>query len=499
MKALNFTLTAIFIMLLCSLFNAQSIIQKVDYDFENINVRNDTAFALARIGLDIPAKGKVIALMEGDCVSSLGDNITFGVSNSSTWLTNFGNMGILLFDSLHNKHRYFHTMTFNVVPGKMTFSAYAHNWTDRNGSGHISAQGNFIVEYIPENDDEIRHTFKNLSVYPFNINEDLNLVDSISITTDKPAKILFSFDGRFYSRSDTEVMFVINDAENMSNGAEIFNVHIPHISRMHSFSRQIVRHVEPGTHKYYVMCRKLKGNFTDTENAVYGTLRATVFYDEDNARESVLKDKFEATLIPNGSRHPSGEIEWSVPAKGKLVVGYAGVTELSSGQQMNISIQTMGTDINRWEDIQLQTLHPDDRQVFFSMQRVYDVLPGDLIIEAFARPEGSSVPVLFRGDLMIRYVADPVISASTEFAQTQTMFEIFPNPVSDHIRFQIQGTPDSGTLNLRLRDYNGRLVRQYSGVEIQSGILDVHNLENGVYFIEIQHDKFIQSRKFIKI
>lgn len=498
MKALNFTLTVLFIMLSYSLVTAQRMLQTEEYDFEKINVRDDKPFALARIELDIPTYGKVIARMEGDCISTMGDVITFGVSNSASWLPNFGNMGIRLYDSLRNNNRYFHSMSFDVLPGKHTFSAYAHNWTDRNGDGSISVKGNFIVEFIPESENEIRHTFKNLSVYPFNINEDLKLVDSISITTDKPAKILFSFDGRFYSRTDTEVMFVLNDYEGMNNDAEIFNVHIPHISRLHSFSRQMVREVQPGTHRFFVMCRKIKGNMNDTENAVYATLRATVFYDDDT-QEAVMLEKYDGSVSTAGLIHNTGEISWTVPAKGKILVGYSGVTELNADEKMNINIAVIGQNLSKTENTVVQTLHPNDVQSFFSMQRVFDVEKGDLKINAFTIPEGITTSTQFKGDLLLKYIADPVVSSIDEQKSTPTLLDVFPNPASDYVQIHFKTHENAGNVRLILRDITGNLIESIADENLSSGRLNISHLPEGLYIIEVENGKSILTKKFIKI
>jgi hypothetical protein len=499
MKTAKFTFLTFILFLNIMLIHAQSNFYVYEYKHDSINVRlDDFPFALTKAELNLPTKGKVIARMEGDCISSFGDNITFGVSNTAWWGSNFGNMGIRLFDSVYTQNRYYHTMSFDVEKGEHVFSAYAHNWTDRNGTGIISVKGNLILEFFPEAEEESRHTFKNISVYPYNINENAKLLDSISVTASGAAKILFTFNGRFYSRADTEVEIALNDAESMEGNEDSYKLYVPHSRKLPNFSKHIIRQVGPGEHHFMIMCRKLQGNMTDTENAFYGTITATVFYDESEM-EAVLMEKINLTIPASNTASNAGKLNWDVPAKGTIMVSYSGTASLESGDKLNQNLNVLSQNLNEVDFIEIQPNHPSERETFFTINRVYAVEKGDIQIDLLAASNRNTGQHRISADMVLKYYADPVVSSASDFQLNNLELEIFPNPASDFVHVKMNESGFSGKTKVRVYDNMGHLVKAFEIVNSTHDVLDVSEIKEGIYFLEVQKDRARSINKFVKI
>lgn len=498
MKIKKFTILTILIFLNVIFTHAQRSLYIQEYVYDSINVRDDQPFALTKIELDLPSKGKVIARMEGDCLSSFGDVITFGVSNTSWWSTNYGNMGLRLFDSVNVQNRYFHTMSFDLDEGKHVISAYAHNWTDRNGTGIISVKGNLILEFIPEVEEELLHKFKNLTVYPFNINENSKLVDSISISTSKPAKILFTFNGRFYSRADTEIEILLKEAEGISESEDIFNLYIPHSGKLPDYSKHIIREVQPGEHHFFIMCRKLQGNMTDTENAYYGTITATIFYDESEM-EAVMMEKTNSTISGSNISSKIGNLYWNIPAKGKIMVTCSGTANLESDNKLDLSLNVLSQGVNESDFIEIQPNHPIERETFFAMNRVYTVEKGDIQIDLIAALNNITGQHNISADMVLKYYADPVFSSSSDYPLYFSEVEIFPNPSSDMVHIKMNDPGFDVKAKVRLIDNTGKLIKSFEIYNVDNYVLDITDISEGVYFLEVQKELSRHVTKLLKI
>lgn len=88
---------------------------------------------------------------------------------------------------------------------------------------------------------------------------------------------------------------------------------------------------------------------------------------------------------------------------------------------------------------------------------------------------------------------------------TQTTFgqivEIFPNPTDGFIRVNVKGLQGLPTLDVRLLDANGKVVRRerliaYSGVLTNE--VSLHHLPSGLYFLHVEHEKLGHLIKVIK-
>ena len=73
----------------------------------------------------------------------------------------------------------------------------------------------------------------------------------------------------------------------------------------------------------------------------------------------------------------------------------------------------------------------------------------------------------------------------------QDKISLFPNPTQDYVTISNVGTIESNTLF----DLNGRVIKVING---GSNRIDVSDLENGIYFVNIKTNNTLETLKFIK-
>jgi hypothetical protein len=83
-------------------------------------------------------------------------------------------------------------------------------------------------------------------------------------------------------------------------------------------------------------------------------------------------------------------------------------------------------------------------------------------------------------------VEDPV---SIEKQEPIVAFKLYPNPTTDKIMVQA----DVSIQNIIIRDINGAMILQ-----TEEKAINIQHLSNGVYFVELVHEKGVSSRRFIK-
>lgn len=82
--------------------------------------------------------------------------------------------------------------------------------------------------------------------------------------------------------------------------------------------------------------------------------------------------------------------------------------------------------------------------------------------------------------------------------KTMAIHKVFPNPVSNLINFSFS-TADQETVTVSVKDLLGRtLVQQQASNFTERGTIDVSNLSNGVYYLELNNGKNLVTKKFVK-
>jgi len=90
---------------------------------------------------------------------------------------------------------------------------------------------------------------------------------------------------------------------------------------------------------------------------------------------------------------------------------------------------------------------------------------------------------------------DDLITSTLEQTVKNTLFKLYPNPASDEVSLNIDNTNNT---NLTLNIYNvtGKLINSETLQQNQQQI-DIGNLNNGIYLIEIKSKKWTEKQKLI--
>ena len=90
--------------------------------------------------------------------------------------------------------------------------------------------------------------------------------------------------------------------------------------------------------------------------------------------------------------------------------------------------------------------------------------------------------------------------AGEEFSENNTV-EIYPNPVSDIATISFN-TESAENISISIIDLTGRVVKSISSQHFQSGenkiTVDLSELNNGIYFVQIKSNAIFYSSKLIK-
>ncbi len=86
-----------------------------------------------------------------------------------------------------------------------------------------------------------------------------------------------------------------------------------------------------------------------------------------------------------------------------------------------------------------------------------------------------------------------LVSWSVKENNQVNLISIFPNPVTGSLSLNTDGSK----INVKVVDLNGRVLRE-NAIQTKNFELDVSDLSEGIYFLQLQMDKIIQTTKFIK-
>jgi hypothetical protein len=86
-------------------------------------------------------------------------------------------------------------------------------------------------------------------------------------------------------------------------------------------------------------------------------------------------------------------------------------------------------------------------------------------------------------------------------ATARVKLSLYPNPTSDYLNIYYQNTSSKRDLTFSVVDVMGRVLDSYTTADIseKTYIFPVHNLEVGVYFLEVRQDgELLQTKAFVK-
>jgi len=117
--------------------------------------------------------------------------------------------------------------------------------------------------------------------------------------------------------------------------------------------------------------------------------------------------------------------------------------------------------------------------------------PGTVTIRAYTNSERPFFPI---ATAERTFQVIPILSVAPNLADE---VQIFPNPVQDELKIKVSKQLEAGPMELS--DINGRLVLPKTSVSSsQETILDLKNVQTGIYLLSIPTNKGVIRQKIVK-
>ncbi|MBK9256513.1 MAG: T9SS type A sorting domain-containing protein [Saprospiraceae bacterium] len=468
-----------------------------DFASDDVYVRTDTSHIMHKATIDIPASGHVIARIEGECNSSVGDLITFGINDWKHWLTNFGNVGVIVFNEENIVNNFMHSRVFKVEKGEKDFYAVVQNWVDRNGSGYMSASGRMILEFVPDEVNKQRTYFRNVTQSQYIANSDELILDTLVVEMAESGNVLISLNGSFYASPEDEITLKIipfNSNHNLSNDQSFYFVDR---RKGGIFSINNTLWLPAGKHSFYIYGQKSAGENENLNFGLYGVFSAVIQYDSDFQTKTHFTD-FNSEINQPDKFFNLGNANFEVPSKGTLLILYNGETDIRSGQSLSLNATVTINGIEDELSTIARTTHADDQKSYFYRSQMMKVEKGPVQIDMVAFMEsktGMSSGADVKGNLIIKFIADPITSSVSHTVSELKTWSVYPNPTSGIINIS-GGNLAETNAKITLTDINGNYI--HSSIPNDQNI-NISDLPSGIYFMHINSETRSEVQKIIKL
>ncbi|MBC8046366.1 MAG: T9SS type A sorting domain-containing protein [Fimbriimonadaceae bacterium] len=172
--------------------------------------------------------------------------------------------------------------------------------------------------------------------------------------------------------------------------------------------------------------------------------------------------------------------------------------ELLTMQKLFPEIKTLDAGITRTDHTNVE----DGGQIGTLQIVVIDNIAGKL----FRETADDEVTISINNIRVIKNNEEEIIVSGSDYTfhlltsinnnATENNFIIYPNPASEFIYLQTNNTDYSSPI-IHLYDLTGKLIKQFSQEEINSGKLSVAYFPNGIYELKIQTNNTILSQKLL--
>ena len=479
----------------------QNMVWQIPVDHKDIQLRLPQSVVLGQLEVDIPSDGKVNVRFNGYCTNSVGDGITLGANNIPDWDVNDGNVSSRVKDSLYKTNTFSHSRTFTVQKGKSTYYAVGQNWVGQNGDGIATIKGQLTVEFVPDSQDNSIFTSDGMTIYPQVLNTELALLDSVSITTSVKGKVMVVFDGA--ANSDSLISLATNSiAEwpetNENTDLRFFN----HSYYTRSFINTRVYSVDPGTHTFYAMGKKIQGNMTSSNNAVYASLNAHFIADND---AEIMIDNIsfdEKNMVDDEKITELRMIQIDAPADGKAVVYLTGIGEMDMDDDLILDVFDTDTITNIGDGVFVQPSSQYDHSVPFSRTRIFDVKKGTNTFYAFAKynnGDNGTGSGNVKGQLIAKFVEEPGVMSSIRNTDVfRNHILLYPNPTTG-LLFGKSETESLGlATEITIFDSQGKRLSFTQIHDFNQFSTDLSHFPDGVYYFCVRNSHGIANYKIVK-
>jgi hypothetical protein len=491
-------LLTILSILLPLVITAQSTVYQVPISHHNIQVRLPDPFLLDSITIQVPDSGKVFVRFDGICTTTPGDNILLAASNYRDWNTNDGNIGVFSFDSTNRNRPFNHTRIYTVDGGtSQTFYAMVHNWTDQEGDGIVSVEGQLTVIYVPNDADDYvlagKGFYDGLDVWD-NVP---TVIDTVIIHVPTAGQLIINSDGTFYTSFEDTAMLAVNLSPTWPAQGQVETFFMPNEYNNVWYSHRRVFPVAAGTHTIYTMVRKTTGQDFTSWNGLYTTL--TALFIPDNA-PSTIEEILSGTQVDQNDAPLLEQIQLDAPRDGKVYVSFTGRLDSHGDDEIELTLEHVNGDMLVIDAKKVRAVLSEDGSTSVTLSAVVDVPAGNQTFQLKARYTDESVGTgegEIRGYLTADFFAPEEITATRPVIADQTV-SLYPNPTTGTINATLPENAADGTFNIQIISASGQVLKHGVFNPAQQQI-DLGELPNGLYLVTLQHGESIEVHPVQKI
>lgn len=459
---------------------AQTLVWQKNIESASINLRG-APVVLAQQIVNFPSAGKVIVRFDGDFIADNGDRIILAASNQPSWDVDNDNIGFLVPDASANRRSFSHTRSYSVVAGADTFYAVGQNYVDEAGSGVASIYGSLSVEFFPTSG--VAAAVNQDIHYSGNLRGSTVNLGSLTINPTAAGKIVVHFDG--YVHSDVGDLIVVAASDAVSWGVDDGNVSVeaPNASSLFSpFSHTRVYNVTAGSYTYYAVGQNYVHTTGSGSAYLYGNLSAE-FFPTAGPPVAEYKGIAKTGVAVRANAVAVDSVTITAPAAGKVLVTFDGDCVSDVGDRIILA----ASDDRNWHinsgSVGIEAPSVAVNSSCFSHTRSYTVAAGTHTYYAVAQnyvETGGSGNASVYGSLTAKFYNDPSTGIE-EIAATE--FSLYPNPTSGEINIRLN--QPAGSLEIKLADINGRIIKNEKMDFTNSYALNVADLAAGMYFLTV--------------
>ncbi|MFZ1705647.1 MAG: T9SS type A sorting domain-containing protein [Saprospiraceae bacterium] len=494
-------ITLLFISLLYFTGNGQRTLYQYSFEAKEKYVRTDTAFQIFKTDIEVPQEGHVIARIEGNCLASNADKITIAVSNSNDWQSNYGNYGVLSYDSIHTTHFFMHTMVYEVEPGNHSFYALMHNWVSRKGSGIASIKGKMILEYIPKESGEDIVIDHQVTLTPAHLNQNEKVLDSIEFDLEQITPMILSANFSIYSLKDQSLEISLQYSDISGANKKTIPFHFVDDDKLPCYSLSDIALFPKGKNLVYLVGKRIVLDSSYAENGLYMTFFASPL--EENGKPfPFINEPITSSFSSTGSKVSLVDLEWEIPSKGQLYILSSGYCEGEIGDKLDLLLEVNGQTVQDTAVISTYVTNQEDKQMTFTLHQVIDIdQKQDLDIQMFGifnDPLNASFSKQMVGDIKGYFIAEPILSSAFNEDFYSIQWSVLPNPTSGQLILQ-KKQPSNIPSKIDIYNQSGILLFSINEDTASLTNLDLSAFPSNEYLIVIQSGKNQEIHKIISI
>ncbi|MFB9057325.1 T9SS type A sorting domain-containing protein [Mariniflexile ostreae] len=223
--------------------------------------------------------------------------------------------------------------------------------------------------------------------------------------------------------------------------------------------------------------------------AVLGTASQSSSRSSDGFAANAIDGNTDGVWVNNSVSHTLSEANpwWQVTLQSETALG-----------EIKIFNRTDNCCKARLSDFTVYVLDSNEELVF---SKVFTNYPDPAITLNAGGVQGQIVKIVLNGTGALSLAEVEVFEASLSVKNTKgSALRLYPNPVRDNLVISLTNIHwDYNEINIALYDINGRKVMEIAPKNLSETILDVSQLNRGVYFLKLDDTSKSITRKVVKL